>query len=58
MSEKRKWNDYDYKCDIWFRIPFTIYWVGRIQLGCKHEWSKLMLFTREFGNGDYYWMEL
>jgi hypothetical protein len=36
---------------ILFRIPFTLYFIGKVQLGNKFYYS---LFTKQF-NGNYYW---
>ncbi len=53
-----------YECKIYFRILFTIYWVGRIVQGscnkCDHYcYEKLSLFTKEFSSTyNYYWEPL
>lgn len=40
---------------IYFRIPFTMYFVGKCRWN-GGEWSKCYLFTREFiQNGDKYY---
>ena len=43
---------------IYFRLPFTAYFLGRINQGCKHEWSKLYLFVKEFGATGWYWKRI
>jgi hypothetical protein len=38
---------------IYFRIPFTIYFVGRTKP--ENEWSPLKILTKRFEKGKYYW---
>ena len=61
MSKDRIVEPYD--CKIYIRIPFTIYWVGRMVRGCcrscRHQcYYKISLFTREFDSAGYYWKSL
>ena len=58
MSYRYK-DGHIYDCDdtrlkIYFRIPFSGYWLGRYQLGCKHEWSLLYLWEKKFNHEGYY----
>ena len=42
---------------IWFRIPFTLYWIGRLPYECcKHKY--FALFKKEFGSTGYKWVEI
>jgi hypothetical protein len=38
---------------IYFRIPFTVYFVGRVLR--KITWSKLCLFRKVFEYGNYFY---
>jgi len=50
---KDKYREFE-EIKIYFRIPFTMYWLGRIQGECRHEWSKLYLFVKEFDCENWY----
>ena len=40
---------------IYFRIPFTMYFIGRIIIKEENYKSKLYLFTKRFDKGEYFW---
>jgi len=40
---------------IYFRIPFTMYFVGKSFIEEDNYVSKLFLFTKRFELGKYYW---
>ena len=44
---------------ILFRIPFTLYWVGRLpeQFTCC-KFKYLALFSREFNGGEYFYKKI
>ncbi len=40
---------------IYFRIPFTAYWLGKIAGECRHERSKFYLFVKDFVCTGWKW---
>jgi len=40
---------------IYFRIPFTMYFLGRSYIKEENYKSKLWLITKRFDRGVYYW---
>ena len=40
---------------IYFRIPFTMYFLGKVRGKCEHDWSKFYFFIKDFDYEGYKW---
>ena len=48
-----EYADYDCRIQIWIRVPFTMYFLCRLQGECKHEWSKFYLAVKVLRDKGY-----